>query len=149
MEPLCAFACVMQNFQAGVGDYAVEHVILVDVVEKFRAGIFGAAAGLMLRGIVNLERHHAQIKWRKVRGDCGALYAPGIVELFPQLLVKRDLTGLVAKALLRQVSAGDSDVLHREAERSRTEIQYASHQQARTRKQNNRQRHLCRNQKTR
>jgi hypothetical protein len=59
VESLCAFACVMQNFQAGVGDYAAEYVVLVDVVEEFRAGVFGAAAGLMLSGIVNLQRHHA------------------------------------------------------------------------------------------
>jgi hypothetical protein len=54
-----AVAEIVEDVGAGVGNCAVEDMILFDVVEEFRAGIFNAALDFAFVGIVDFEAEEA------------------------------------------------------------------------------------------
>ena len=52
-------ADLIENVFAGIGDREIEHMIFLDVIEKFGRGIFGAAGGIDIVRVVNFDGHEA------------------------------------------------------------------------------------------
>lgn len=57
LEPLRAFARGVQHVLVGARDHAVEHVVLLGVVEQLGAYESATAAGLVALRVVDLHRH--------------------------------------------------------------------------------------------